>query len=115
MNNGYCELEFPGWGKKIRQDYTHRIHEQRRNASLSFLVGVSLKRTVLLKIESLNVKTRRKNLTYFKHIPPCVYPRFRLSNAGGMRSGDYDSHTFPFYCPGWAVHELRNFNFVTVK
>ena len=33
----------------------------------------------------------------------------RQSNAGGMRSGDYDSHTFPFYCPGGAVHELRNF------
>ena len=33
----------------------------------------------------------------------------RQSNAEGMQSGDYDSHTFPFYCPGGAVHVLRNF------
>ena len=51
MNNGYCEL--------------------------SSLVGVSLKRTVLLKIESLNVKMKRMNLTYFNSILPFVYPRFR--------------------------------------
>ena len=32
----------------------------------------------------------------------------RLSIHGVVRSGEYDRHTFPFYCPGGAVHDLRN-------